>query len=160
MELSDVTQLVKLLDKSNLTEISYSDETTKLVLKKELFAAPSAQAPAMQYIQAPAFASAPAGSYAASTGNGELSIAEKATSKSKEITSPMVGTFYSSATPGAAALVQVGTTVKPGMVLCIIEAMKIMNEIESDIAGVVEEVCVTNEMPVEYGTVLFRVRPL
>jgi acetyl-CoA carboxylase biotin carboxyl carrier protein len=157
MELSDVTQLVKLLDKSSLTEISYSDETTKLVLKKEMHAIPMQMAAVPQYMpaqqQMPAYAStAPIASEAANS-------VEKSPSKLKEITSPMVGTFYASATPGASALVQIGTTVKPGMVLCIIEAMKIMNEIECDIAGIVEEVCVTNEMPVEYGTVLFRVRP-
>ena len=80
-------------------------------------------------------------------------------SKFKEVTSPMVGTFYASSSPGGAPLVGLGTAVKPGQVLCIIEAMKIMNEIESDVAGVIEEVCVANETPVEYGTVLFRVRP-
>ena len=157
MELSDVTQLVKLLDKSSLTEISYSDESTKLVLKKEMHAVPMQMASVPQYMPAApvgvsAYAAAPVASEAPSS-------VEKSPSKLKEITSPMVGTFYTSATPGAPALVQIGTAVKPGMVLCIIEAMKIMNEIESDIAGVVEEVCVTNEMPVEYGTVLFRVRP-
>jgi acetyl-CoA carboxylase biotin carboxyl carrier protein len=86
-------------------------------------------------------------------------VAPEKASKFKDINSPMVGTFYASATPGAAPLAQVGTAVKAGQVLCIIEAMKIMNEIESDLSGVIEEVCVTNETPVEYGTVLFRIRP-
>lgn len=84
---------------------------------------------------------------------------EKVTSKFKEVTSPMVGTYYSCPSPGTPAFVQVGSTVKPGQVLCIIEAMKIMNEIESDVSGVIEEVCVSSETPVEYGSVLFRVRP-
>jgi acetyl-CoA carboxylase biotin carboxyl carrier protein len=71
----------------------------------------------------------------------------------------MVGTYYASSTPGGAPLASAGSAVKAGQVLCIIEAMKIMNEIESDVAGVIEEVCVQNETPVEYGTVLFRIRP-
>ncbi len=71
----------------------------------------------------------------------------------------MVGTFYASSSPGNPPFVSVGDSVKPGQVICIIEAMKIMNEIECDVAGVVEEICVSNETPVEYGTVLFRIRP-
>jgi acetyl-CoA carboxylase biotin carboxyl carrier protein len=157
MQLSDVAQLIKLLDKSSLTEIQFSDENSKVVLKKELpgtMMAMPAQAYAMpaapvQYAQ-PSPSAAPSGSGAP---------AAPTTSKFKEITSPMVGTFYGSSSPGSAAFVAVGTTVKPGQVICIIEAMKIMNEIECDVAGVIEEICVSNETPVEYGTVLFRVRP-
>ncbi len=160
MQLNDVASLVKLLDKSSLTEISFSDETSKVVLKKEVFRAapmqtgmvamPMAAAPAaMAAIAAPTYQ--PAGAPGAGP--------EKAGSKFKDVTSPMVGTFYASSSPGSPALTQVGTVVKAGQVLCIIEAMKIMNEIESDVSGVVEEVCVQNETPVEYGTVLFRIRP-
>jgi acetyl-CoA carboxylase biotin carboxyl carrier protein len=74
-----------------------------------------------------------------------------------EIKSPMVGTFYSSAEPGAKPYVSVGDRVKTGQIVCIIEAMKIMNEIESEFSGVVREVLVQNAQPVEYGQVLFRV---
>ncbi|HET7789189.1 MAG TPA: acetyl-CoA carboxylase biotin carboxyl carrier protein [Gemmatimonadales bacterium] len=76
-----------------------------------------------------------------------------------EIKSPMVGTFYKSPEPGAEAYVKTGSRVAPGQVVCIIEAMKIMNEIECEIAGVVKEVCVENAQPVEFGQVLFRVDP-
>ena len=76
-----------------------------------------------------------------------------------EIKSPMVGTFYSAPEPGAQAYVKVGTRVNTGQVVCIIEAMKIMNEIESEVSGVVKEVCVQNSQPVEFGQVLFRVDP-
>jgi acetyl-CoA carboxylase biotin carboxyl carrier protein len=162
MQLSDVASLVKLLDKSSLTEISFSDETTKVVLKKDLFRAAPVATGMMQMpmhipqaIAAPA-APAPASSAPAASGG---SAEAKGGSKFKEVASPMVGTFYASSSPGGAPLVSAGTAVRPGMVLCIIEAMKIMNEIESDVAGVVEEVCVANETPVEYGTVLFRIRP-
>jgi len=159
MQLSDVSNLVKLLDKSGLAELRFSDGTSNLVLKKEskqvvaaapaYYAAPPSAAPA-----AGASASAPAAA-------GESAPAAKAPAPSnlKDITSPMVGTFYAASSPDAPALAQVGATVRPGQVLCIIEAMKIMNEIESDVSGEIVEVCVTNETPVEYGTVLFRVRP-
>jgi acetyl-CoA carboxylase biotin carboxyl carrier protein len=76
-----------------------------------------------------------------------------------EIKSPMVGTFYAAAEPGAKAFISVGDRVATGKVVCIIEAMKIMNEIESEFSGVVREVLVQNAQPVEYGQVLFRVAP-
>lgn len=77
----------------------------------------------------------------------------------KEIKSPMVGTFYKSPEPGAQAYVKVGSRVTAGAAVCIIEAMKIMNEIESEVTGVVREICVEDSQPVEFGTVLFRVDP-
>jgi acetyl-CoA carboxylase biotin carboxyl carrier protein len=159
MQLSDVASLVKLLDKSSLTEISFSDENSKVVLKKEIFqSAPvgvmQMHAP-MQAAPAPAAAPAPSSLPMAAPAPSE----KPASKGGQEITSPMVGTYYASSTPGGAPLVSVGSSVKADQVLCIIEAMKIMNAIESDVSGVIEEVCVTNEMPVEYGTVLFRVRP-
>ena len=76
-----------------------------------------------------------------------------------EIKSPMVGTFYSAPEPGAEPYVKAGTRVATGQVVCIIEAMKIMNEIESEVAGVVREVLVENAQPVEFGQLLFRVDP-
>jgi acetyl-CoA carboxylase biotin carboxyl carrier protein len=77
----------------------------------------------------------------------------------KEIKSPMVGTWYKAPEPGAEPYVKVGSRVTPGQTVCIIEAMKIMNEIEAEIAGVVREVCVEDAQPVEFGQVLFRVDP-
>ena len=77
----------------------------------------------------------------------------------KEIKSPMVGTYYKAPEPGAEAYVRVGSRVMAGQTVCIIEAMKIMNEIEAEISGVVREVCVEDTQPVEFGTVLFRVDP-
>jgi acetyl-CoA carboxylase biotin carboxyl carrier protein len=76
-----------------------------------------------------------------------------------EIKSPMVGTFYSAPEPGAEPYIKAGSRVSPGQVMCIIEAMKIMNEIESEVAGVIREVCVENAQPVEFGQPLFRVDP-
>ena len=74
------------------------------------------------------------------------------------ITSPFVGTFYRSPSPDAAPFVDVGTEIRPGQVLCIVEAMKLMNEIESEIAGTIVEVLAQNGKPVEYGDALFKVR--
>ena len=74
------------------------------------------------------------------------------------IKSPIVGTFYESPSPGASSFVQIGDSVEVGQVLCIIEAMKLMNEIESDVAGVVEKRFVSNQQPVEYGEALFGIR--
>jgi acetyl-CoA carboxylase biotin carboxyl carrier protein len=77
----------------------------------------------------------------------------------KEIKSPMVGTFYMAPEPGAEAYAKVGTRITPGQTLCIIEAMKIMNEIEAEVSGVIREILVEDAQPVEFGTVLFRVDP-
>ncbi len=76
-----------------------------------------------------------------------------------EVRSPMVGTFYQSPEPGAAAYVSVGSRVQKGQILCIIEAMKIMNEIESEYSGTIKEILVQDAQPVEYGQVLFRIDP-
>ncbi|MDP1676661.1 MAG: acetyl-CoA carboxylase biotin carboxyl carrier protein [Bacteroidota bacterium] len=85
--------------------------------------------------------------------------APAATKKYHEIKSPIVGTFYASSSPEAAPYVEVGTKVKQGGVLCIVEAMKLMNEIESDIAGTIVKINVENGKPVEYGQVLFLIEP-
>ncbi|HSN88387.1 MAG TPA: acetyl-CoA carboxylase biotin carboxyl carrier protein [Thermoanaerobaculia bacterium] len=77
----------------------------------------------------------------------------------KEIRSPMVGTFYAAPEPGAAPYVKVGSRVSTGQTVCIIEAMKIMNEIEAEVSGVVREVCVEDAQPVEFGHALFRIDP-
>src|SRR6267378_3113264 len=93
------------------------------------------------------------------TGGGEAAAPVAAKSHLLEIKSPMVGTFYKSPEPGSEAYVKVGSRVSVGQVVCIIEAMKIMNEIESEVQGVVREVCVENSQPVEFGQLLFRVDP-
>jgi acetyl-CoA carboxylase biotin carboxyl carrier protein len=90
---------------------------------------------------------------------GEAREAPRASSVLKEIKSPMVGTFYRAPEPGADPYVKVGTRITSGQTVCIIEAMKIMNEIEAEITGVVREVCVDDAQPVEFGQVLFRVDP-
>ncbi len=87
----------------------------------------------------------------------ELAKAEAPESQLSEIKSPMVGTFYAQPEPGADPYVRTGTRIAPGQTLCIIEAMKIMNPIDAELAGVIEEICVQDAQPVEFGQVLFRV---
>jgi len=115
---------------------------------------------------APMAAAAPVGSAAlppparpGEPASGGAAPAHPAAGALKEIRSPMVGTFYRAPEPGAESYTRVGARVTPGQTVCIIEAMKIMNEIEAEIAGVVREVCVEDAQPVEYGQVLFRVDP-
>ena len=102
---------------------------------------------------------APAAPAPAPTAAPSAAAPVSAPSHLKEITSPMVGTFYRAPEPGAEPYVKVGSRVTPGQTVCIIEAMKIMNEIEADIAGVVREVNVEDSLPVEFGQVLFRIDP-
>jgi acetyl-CoA carboxylase biotin carboxyl carrier protein len=89
----------------------------------------------------------------------EVAAAEAAKPSALDVKSPMVGTYYKSPEPGTKAYVAVGDRVKKGQILCIIEAMKIMNEIESEFAGVVREILVEDAQPVEYGQALFRIDP-
>jgi acetyl-CoA carboxylase biotin carboxyl carrier protein len=108
-------------------------------------------------VPVPIPAAAPA---APAPGEGELREALRPAAPAlKEIKSPMVGTYYKAPEPGAEPYVKVGGRVTPGQTVCIIEAMKIMNEIEAEITGVVREVCVEDAQPVEFGQVLFRVDP-
>jgi acetyl-CoA carboxylase biotin carboxyl carrier protein len=92
-------------------------------------------------------------------GAGRAAPRPAATPALKDIKSPMVGTFYKAPEPGAEPYAKVGTRVSSGQTVCIIEAMKIMNEIEAEVTGVIREVCVDDAQPVEYGQVLFRVDP-
>ena len=102
----------------------------------------------------------PVGPAAAATSpHGDALRPPEAASQLKDIKSPMVGTFYMAPEPGADAYVKPGTRITPGQTVCIIEAMKIMNEIEAELSGVVREVLVEDAQPVEFGQVLFRVDP-
>jgi acetyl-CoA carboxylase biotin carboxyl carrier protein len=119
--------------------------TTHGVVAPTYVAAPAAAPPV-----APSPAAAPAAAPA---------DAPPSTAHLKEIKSPMVGTFYAQAEPGSDPYVRVGSRVSQGETVCIIEAMKIMNEIEAEVSGVVREICVEDASPVEYGQVLYRVDP-
>ncbi len=139
-----VEKLAKVLADNSLTEISLEEGEQAITLRKEVMgvAAPVAVA-APQAPVASAPAQAPVASAAVETAH-----------KGKALTSPMVGTFYSAPSPDADAFVKVGQSVKEGDVVCIVEAMKLMNEIESDFSGKVTEICVEDGQPVEFGQVL------
>lgn len=162
MDINEILRLIQAVDEHKLTEFKLEDGDVKLSLKKEEkpakivnVAAPmmAQAAPAAVMAEAPMM---PAVSPMAAAEEASAPSAEL--SSDKVISSPLVGTFYNAASPEAEAFVKVGDSVKKGQVLGIIEAMKLMNEIESEYDGVVEAVLVQNEAVVEYGQPLFRIR--
>ncbi len=154
MDLTYVKKLIKLLSESGVDEIEIEEDGKRVRLAKHVSPAPVAmQLPmAAPVIQASAVSSSPAPAQPAS----EQPAAAPA-GNLREIRSPIVGTFYRAPAPDAAPFVNVGSAVEPGTVLCIVEAMKLMNEIESDVAGTIAKVLVENGRPVEYDQVLFLV---
>jgi acetyl-CoA carboxylase biotin carboxyl carrier protein len=163
IDLRYVKKLVEMLDESSVDSIEISsDKGMKIRISKTpsqrgtmQVAAPMAM-PAM--IAEPRI-SPPAGVAAVAESAAPAAPAAAPKSALLEVKSPMVGTFYGAPEPGAKPYVSVGSTVKKGQIVCIIEAMKIMNEIESEHAGVVKEIGATDAHPVEYGQVLFRIDP-
>ena len=155
MNLKEIKEIIALMNENGLAEIEVEREGSKIKIKKTSSSSESPARPAEYQIErqnnvAPAAAPSPAGA-AAQAGNG------KAT---KEIHSPMVGTFYRASSPEAPPFVEVGQIIEVGQVVCIIEAMKLMNEIKSEVKGKVTEVVVDNAEPVEFGQALFVVEPL
>lgn len=140
-------KLAKIINDNGLTEISMEDGDQAITIRKDL---PEVLVGSSAPVAAPAapVASAPAPS-AEKTAEPEV--------QGKAITSPMVGTFYSASAPDAAPFVEIGSEVAVGDVVCIIEAMKLMNEIKSEQAGKVVKICVKNGDPVEFGQVLMYV---
>lgn len=148
MEVQEMISLIKAVSDYGMTELKLDNGTIKLSLKKEC-------------VQNTVMVSAekPNAAFAESGAKDTRVPAEEDTFSSDQIVvSPLVGTFYSSPSPEAESFVKAGDTVKKGQILGIIEAMKLMNEIESDYDGVVEAVLVKNEDVVEYGQPLFRIR--
>jgi acetyl-CoA carboxylase biotin carboxyl carrier protein len=148
MDIRKVKKLIELLDESGIAEIEITEGEDAVRISRYAAGAPAAPPPAVA--AAPAVAPPPAAP-APSPAPAALSEAEE---EGFLVTAPMVGTFYSASSPGAAAYVQVGDRVKEGDTLCIIEAMKMMNQIEADVAGVVKSIRVQNGEPVEYGQTL------
>ena len=162
MEINDILKLIEAVSEHGLTSFVLEENGSKISMKKEKEVITVTAAPAVQTVIAPAAADArdisgtapsvPAGymAPAVSATGTEMSRSESIGSD-KVVTSPLVGTFYNAASPDSDAFVSVGDTVKKGQVLGIIEAMKLMNVIESEYDGVVEAVLVNNEEVVEYG---------
>ena len=155
MDLRKLKTLIDLVAESGISELEITEGDDKVRIVKS--AAPTA-APPMGHViaAAPAVMAAPsvaALDSSAATASAGMGAAPEL--EGKVIKSPMVGTFYRSASPGGAAFVEVGSTVKEGDTVCIIEAMKILNEIESDQGGTITQILVENGQPVEYGQPLF-----
>ncbi|MEY2620079.1 MAG: putative Biotin carboxyl carrier protein of acetyl-CoA carboxylase [Pseudomonadota bacterium] len=151
MDLRKLKTLIDLVSDSNVSELEITEAEGKVrivkgqppVVQAPVVAAPVALAPAAAPVAAPVAAAAPAPAAAAAEPAGHT------------VKSPMVGTFYRSSSPGAKAFVEVGTQVKAGETVCIIEAMKILNEIEADQSGTITQILCENGQAVEYGQPLF-----
>lgn len=157
-DLRYVKKLVEMLDESSVDSIEISSEKgVKIRISKtpqQRGAVQMAAAVMPQMIAAPAQAVPAAGAASAAMG-----VRAEPKVKLLEVKSPMVGTYYSAPEPGAQDYLSVGDRISKGQILCIIEAMKIMNEIESEFDGVVKEILAQNAHPVEYGEVLLRIDP-
>ena len=149
MDIRKVKKLIEMLEGSSLNEIviKEGEESVKLVKSASL----------IQHAQVPAPISPPSSipSVTESSPEDKKEDSENIITSGKSITSPMVGTYYSSPNPGADSFVKVGDSVSEGDVLCIIEAMKMMNEVKSDFNGTIKEVLISDSEPVEYGEALF-----
>ena len=163
IDLRYVKKLLEMLDGSTVDSIEISSEKgMKIRISKTPTQRGAVQVAAP--LPLPAVIAAPAAEARLTPAGGSPVVSEEAPraearSNLLEVKSPMVGTFYAAAEPGAKPFAGVGDRIAKGQVLCIIEAMKIMNEIESEFSGVVKEVLVENAHPVEYGQVLFRIDP-
>ena len=150
MDLRKLKKLIDLVEESGIAEIEVTEGEEKVRITRSL------AAPQPVYAAAPAVAAAPAPvAAAAAPVAAEGAPAAPARDLSKAQTSPMVGTFYRAPGPNAPVFVEVGQSVNAGDTLCIIEAMKLMNEIEAERSGVVKEILVENGQPVEFGEPLF-----
>jgi acetyl-CoA carboxylase biotin carboxyl carrier protein len=160
IDLEFLQSLIRAIDESSIDSVEIERGGTRVrVSKTPPQGSVPATAPMAMLAPAPAASSpppAPPQESAAPAAPSAEEAAPAADSNLVEIRSPMVGTFYRSPAPDADPYVEVGSTVGPGDTLCIIEAMKLMNELEGEVAGVIREVCVDNAEPVEYGQVLFR----
>ena len=153
IDLEFLQSLIRSLDESGLDSIELERGGTRVRLSKTPPPAPASAPGASVRDSRVEGSSSGEGGTAAPEGD------EPSPSDLAEIVSPMVGTFYRAPAPDAPSYVEVGDRVSRGETICIIEAMKLMNELESDVTGTVVEVCVDNAEPVEYGQVLFRVEP-
>ena len=144
-----IEKLVKMVSDSDLTELTLEEKESAIVIRKEK------ELVQAQTIVPQAIAAAPA--VAPAQASAPIEEKKEEAPKGTPITSPMVGTFYMASSPGAKPFVEVGSTVSTGQVVCIIEAMKHMNEIESEVSGKVIQICVKDGEPVEYGQVLMYV---
>ncbi len=144
LDIEYIEKLAKVINDNGLTEISLEDGEQAITVRKDV--------PEVVTVSQPVTAQPALSTDMQIPESDENTI--KAQNKGKAVTSPMVGTFYASSSPDAEPFVEVGSEIKEGDVVCIIEAMKLMNEIKSEHAGKVTQICVKNGDPIEYGQVL------
>jgi len=162
MDFKQIQELIKMINKSNIGEVTIEEKGFKLTIKQKeepaqnVIAAPVHTAPMMTAMHQPSVAqpAANAGAPAA-----DKPKAPEAADNLITIKSPMIGTFYRSSAPGKPAFIEIGDDITPGKVVCIIEAMKLFNEIESEVKGRIVKVLVEDASPVEYDQPLFLVEP-
>ncbi len=158
MDLKQIHELIKIVNKSNIGEISIEDKDGKVTIKQKEDKITVSTAPAQVYAAAPTPVAAPAAATAA-TPAATAPAAAPVADNLITIKSPMIGTFYRRAAPDKPLMAEEGTEVNPGKVVCIIEAMKLFNEIESEVKGTIVKVLVEDASPVEYDQPLFLVQP-
>ena len=154
MNIKEIKEMINLMNENGLSELEVEKDDMRIRLKKTVNGVEGFEAPVVY----PVPGAAAGGSAKAQSAQQE--IEDKNLIKTVEIKSPMVGTFYRAPNPEAAAYVEVGQVIEPGQVICIIEAMKLMNEIKSEIRGKILEILVDNAEPVEFGQSLFLIDPL
>ena len=154
MDIRKVKKLIELLEESGVSEIEIKEGEESVRISRHPTGTMHTIATPMSYSTPGTASGAAAGAAPGASAAATTSVAA-APSPDEVVTAPMVGTFYASPAPGAKAFVEIGSEVKPGDVLCIIEAMKMMNQIESDKAGRVVSILVKNGDPVEFGQTLF-----
>ncbi len=151
MDIRKVKKLIELLDQSGIAEIEITEGEESVRISRYAQGAPVAAAPVVAAAPAPAAASSPDSAPAVEA----PAPAPEPEEEGFVVSAPMVGTFYSSPSPGAPSYVQVGDRIQEGDTLCIVEAMKMMNQIEADVSGVIKSIRIQNGEPVEFGQTLF-----
>ncbi|HLA41310.1 MAG TPA: acetyl-CoA carboxylase biotin carboxyl carrier protein [Candidatus Glassbacteria bacterium] len=155
MDVRYLKRLIRVVEQSQISELEIEDQGTKVKIVK--WYPPAAHLPAMLGLpHVPAHPAPVTGGVRPATAEEALAAAK---SKLVEVKSPMVGTFFRAPSPGAPPFIAVGDRVQLGQTLCILEAMKLMNELECEVAGIVREICVENAQPVEFGSTLFLIEP-
>lgn len=154
MDLKDIKAIIDLMKKNAISEFELERQDFKIKLKRGLNGPAAAGYDDTQVV---GYAPPPAGTSLATV--PALPSPTPSTPES-EIKSPMIGTFYRSTSPESAPYVEIGTEVNPETVVCLIEAMKVMNEIKAEVRGVITQVMIENSKPVEFGQPLFKIRPL
>jgi acetyl-CoA carboxylase biotin carboxyl carrier protein len=162
MTTDEIKELIELVSSTGIAELEVQRGENRVRIRRSFASETSVIMPSPTVVAVPAAAPAvtPAVPAAVAAPPAPESQAAKSPDSLVFVKSPIVGTFYEAASPGTPPFVRIGEHVTPGTVLCIIESMKLMNEIEADVAGIVESKVVQNGQPVEYGEALFGIRPV